>query len=159
MILFMICLFLFTTIWVYYIFFTLLNLFLKGVIIFIIWLTYFIILNFPLGQLYCRFTQPKRFCQQIYFLRIDNDEDDVVTLPVNNNNNNNNNNNAIRIFEIRSILQSVSYILAASYMTGFTHFLKRMPTFLAEVVTGTPCSIVKTCVEASRENVSKSKVE
>mmetsp|Transcript_44081 Transcript_44081/g.66434 ORF Transcript_44081/g.66434 Transcript_44081/m.66434 type:complete len:252 (+) Transcript_44081:120-875(+) len=76
MILFTIFLFLFTTIFVYYVFFVVVveNCIVFGLVISSIWWLWLFIIRLPLGEAIVRWKSPGRFGNKVYFDTLDNDE-------------------------------------------------------------------------------------
>lgn len=130
--LFTICLFLFTTLLVYYAFFTTVALSVAGCGV-LVWILHILILRLPLGEWLVRLLCPQRFPRTVYFAQTGESADGIHT----------------------STLVPVSLPIAQVYTTAYglplSRFFSRWPHFIGEVFTGRPTTIIETCLDIATQ--------
>lgn len=133
MLLFTAALFLFTTILVYYAFFTVLHL---GVQIMgaALWSLYVTVRFLPLGKCVLRATHPGWFSERVFL------EENVALSK------------SRTVTRLVPVPQSYFFILSDPLVTYFSAVLSAIPTFAVEVITGKPCTIQEAFLSAEPPN-------
>lgn len=132
-ILFTTCLFSFTTILVYYIFFMVVNLSVAGCAV-VVWAVYSIVQAFPLGGWLVRLLHPNHFPRTVYFSHKDGDMSKDIHVS--------------SLVSVTQLASSQAFTIAFSNI--FPRFLERIPAFIGEVISGTPTTIICTCLDISQ---------
>ena len=132
--LFTICLFLFTTLLVYYAFFTTVTLSVAGCGV-LVWIVHILILRLPLAEYLVRVVCPHRFPKTVYFSHHSGDNVD-----------------GIHISTLESVPLPKGKVFATAYGPPFSRFFSKLPQFIGELITGRPTKIIETCLESTTQH-------
>ena len=132
--LFTICLFLFTTLLVYYAFFTSVALSVAACGV-LVWILHILILQLPLAECLVRILYPNRFPRTVYF----------------SHSGENATSNGIHTSTLVSVPHPIGKVFSTAYGPPFSSFLSQLPSFIGELVTGRPVTIIKACLNSTRQ--------
>ena len=156
--LFTIALFLFTTIWVYYIFFATISAVIDLILIIIFWFFWFSFQIFPIGQVWKRFRYgtKQEYSEDIYFVEIDIKYHRFGKFShlFLGNFGMNYLQNDMRIDIIISKKKTLSTLIMNEYKPFISLLAKSIPAFLYKLITGNQSSILASCLEISNHNLS-----
>ncbi len=149
MILFTICLFLFTTIFVYYAFFTCIQLTVALYIV-CIWILYVILDKLPLGDILAAALSPGRFRREVYFVNITSNQPDSITLTKRQSvEKDNSGEESQSMYEMVASNLSPASIIVQVLWRCLIQFLKKIPSFINEMLSGESSSVIATCLKVS----------
>ena len=132
--LFTICLFLFTTLLVYYAFFTTVTLSVAGCGV-LVWIVHILILRLPLAEYLVRVLCPHRFPKTVYFSHRSGDTVD-----------------GIHISTLESVPLPKGKVFATAYGPPFSRFFSKLPQFIGELITGRPTTIIEHVLKAQTQS-------
>ena len=132
--LFTICLFLFTTLLVYYAFFTTVTLSVAGCGV-LVWIVHILILRLPLAEYLVRVICPHRFPKTVYFSHRSGDTVD-----------------GIHISTLESVPLPKGKVFATAYGPPFSRFFSKLPQFIGELITGRPTTIIEHVLKAQTQS-------
>ena len=130
--LFTICLFLFTTLLVYYTFFTAVALSVAACDV-LVWILHILILQLPLAECLVRLLCPNRFPRTVYFSHSGGNADGIHTST------------------LESVPHPVGKVFSIAYGPPFSRFFSQLPSFIGELVTGRPMTIIEACLDSTRQ--------
>lgn len=156
MILFTAVLFIFTTILVYYMFFTVLNLTIHAMYV-ALWILYVLVQDFPLGTVILRIRNPSWFTRKVFIQDcetkdLDNYIEETALLVLDAT--------ATKVHaatnepptkrgcgKLEAVPQSVSEIISEAISHYFKSLLSSIPSLIGEIICGKPCSILEVCLK------------
>ena len=130
--LFTICLFLFTTLLVYYAFFTAVALSVAGCGV-LVWILYILVLQLPLAELLVGFLYPDRFPRTVYFSHAGKNAEGIHTST------------------LVSVPHPIGKVFATAYGPSISKFFSQLPRFVGELFAGKPMTIIEACINSTRQ--------
>ena len=138
MILFTISVFLFTTLLIYYAFFTTVALSVAACGV-LVWILHQLILELPLAACLLRILYPNRFPRTVYFSHSGENANVIHKSTL------------VHTSTLVSVPHPIGKVFSTAYGPPFSSFLSQLPSFIGELVTGRPVTIIEACLDSTRQ--------
>lgn len=138
MILFTISVFLFTTLLIYYAFFTTVALSVAACGV-LVWIVHQLILELPLAACLLRILYPNRFPRTVYFSHSGENANGIHKSTL------------VHTSTLVSVPHPIGKVFSTAYGPPFSIFFSQLPSFIGELVTGRPVTIIEACLDSTRQ--------